>query len=966
MGASINIQPVFATESAAAHAMDELQASYSAHMDFPEPEDGDENSGGVKITAPRYFNSDIPLRVWLKYRANYLEEEMHKEGCGSCRLWENCSGCGTVEEVAYRCCDQECHGWYLYCDSCMVQVHQALPLHWIEKWDGDHFKRMSLRSLGLVVQLGHAARAARCVRWEHGNTNFTVIHTNGIHRVVVDFCNCGELAGVEHWRQMMRVKWWPATPVDPQTCATDACLRQFQTLNCLSKISGYDYYQGLVLLTDNTGLDPPADRRKPFMQMVRQWCNIKLLKHGGRRHAESDIEGTKPGELALICPACPQPGINLPTDWKTEAEATCYKYFLHLGQDANFRLQQRMVSSEARDPTLGQGLAYFVDRDSYMEYIKKYVHQEEISTCSGFQAMFLANLKRVCGQHTSGVGGVTCTRHNMWRGCGFGDLQKGEQFCNMDFILFSSLRDFEILYLMLTYDIACQYYKKFWDRMRTLPEYLHLNIPEANVFFKIPNFHIGGHKSACYAPYSLHFTFGAGQTKEMGPGSWQDTLDDILGANNYPDRILQKRMVEAIKEAVRQREAFLAFDVGLETAQPEITAQWAEVEAAWQADNSRPCPYETKKVGKTMKDVELEIAKEEYEATDSVQLALDVRRRKTLLTYMELDFLKRRSSLLKRIHRFRELQDVYMPGLRDCLTVDQLLVFDQHSRKEPESVKLYLPSALSNAGHGRACAPGIADVESRLRCAEVTDALEKMRDGLRLRTVTNRFKVRNVQGQRTNTRAQGIQHSVDEKIHAGKAAYMRLEGDGPWMQELRVLEDAGVASSGIVVMGGAVMGEARRALAWIWMRRLWKVRVCHGAAVADAYTVNVALHAEWCKARARSLRWKEELVLLDEEMRRTIEYGKWWPAWWEERREQALDEVVGEGRRAYAAEGMVMELARSSALEAKWNGIRSKAQQVIMGLDAGEPIEVELMREDMIDGEEEGEGDDDCDGDDDG
>ncbi|KAJ7281715.1 hypothetical protein C8J57DRAFT_1056104, partial [Mycena rebaudengoi] len=139
--------------------------------------------------------------------------------------------------------------------------------------------------------------------------------------------------------------------------------------------------------------------------------------------------------------------------------------------DVNFRLKERIVSSDSRDLTLGQGLAYFVERPPYIEHVKNYVSEEEISSCSGFQAMFLANVKRINGLRTSGVGGVTCTRHNMWRPNGIGDLQKGERYYNMDWILFSSLRTYDVLWLVLTYDIACQYYHNFWNRMRLLPEY---------------------------------------------------------------------------------------------------------------------------------------------------------------------------------------------------------------------------------------------------------------------------------------------------------------------------------------------------------------------------------------------------------------------------------------------------------------------------------------------------------------
>jgi hypothetical protein len=41
--------------------------------------------------------------------------------------------------------------------------------------------------------------------------------------------------------------------------------------------------------------------------------------------------------------------------------------------------------------------------------------------------MFMANTRRVKGLRTTGIGGVTCSRHNMWQGNGIGDLQVGER-----------------------------------------------------------------------------------------------------------------------------------------------------------------------------------------------------------------------------------------------------------------------------------------------------------------------------------------------------------------------------------------------------------------------------------------------------------------------------------------------------------------------------------------------------------
>ncbi|KAJ7138784.1 hypothetical protein C8R43DRAFT_893122, partial [Mycena crocata] len=84
----------------------------------------------------------------------------------------------------------------------------------------------------------------------------------------------------------------------------------------------------------------------------------------------------------------------------------------------------RNVSTEAKDPIVDNGMEYFVHHGHYVEFLKDHVSEEEISSCSGFQA---ANTKRVKGLRTTGVGRVTCARHNMWRPNGIGDLQLGER-----------------------------------------------------------------------------------------------------------------------------------------------------------------------------------------------------------------------------------------------------------------------------------------------------------------------------------------------------------------------------------------------------------------------------------------------------------------------------------------------------------------------------------------------------------
>jgi hypothetical protein len=53
------------------------------------------------------------------------------------------------------------------------------------------------------------------------------------------------------------------------------------------------------------------------MRVMREWRFLKMLKRGGRGHDATGVAGTAPGELAVLCPACPLPGINLPDNWET-------------------------------------------------------------------------------------------------------------------------------------------------------------------------------------------------------------------------------------------------------------------------------------------------------------------------------------------------------------------------------------------------------------------------------------------------------------------------------------------------------------------------------------------------------------------------------------------------------------------------------------------------------------------------
>ncbi|KAK7445998.1 hypothetical protein VKT23_014621 [Stygiomarasmius scandens] len=210
-----------------------------------------------------------------------------------------------------------------------------------------------------------------------------------------------------------------------------------------------------------------------------------------------------------------------------------------------------------------------------------------------------------------------------------------------------------------------------------------------------------------------------------------------------------------------------------------------------------------------------------------------------------------------------------MPWLEDALLLLETTVhsmksgarsFALHAQlnnlntSEPENIRLFLPSDLPTTSlRNLACVGSLPDDEARLREAEAIDALDGLRDGLCARTMCTRYKIQNIRGQRSNTRAGGVLRNINIRIRASKiryrcarAALQSLDKDGPWSESLKLLEDRDFRGlnkwaltkeeaaereerrqrglhdddeeevdiePGIVAM---VQGEGRRTLSWIW------------------------------------------------------------------------------------------------------------------------------------------------------
>ncbi|KAJ7814290.1 hypothetical protein B0H14DRAFT_2376079 [Mycena olivaceomarginata] len=178
------------------------------------------------------------------------------------------------------------------------------------------------------------------------------------------------------------MRLYPATGTNPRSAASFASLRRFAHMTLESKCSAYEFYNSLARETNNTGLEPSRERYNEFLRMTRQWQHLMLLKRAGRAHDLCDdrIGATKLGECALLCPACPRPGKNLPPDWEKAPFEKGFLYALFVALDANFRLKRKDVSSEEKDPGLMNGWGFFGEVKKYMAHLDEHWGQvQEVS-----------------------------------------------------------------------------------------------------------------------------------------------------------------------------------------------------------------------------------------------------------------------------------------------------------------------------------------------------------------------------------------------------------------------------------------------------------------------------------------------------------------------------------------------------------------------------------------------------------
>ncbi|KAI6111661.1 hypothetical protein EDD16DRAFT_1485659 [Pisolithus croceorrhizus] len=474
------------------------------------------------------------IREWLPWRAEYLNIILEGEQLARGGICEQCS----EAEGSVWC--MSCAGVHAWCGPCAVKAHRNLPFHKVQRWNGAHYQPTSLMDLGFLWHIGHGGDPCPC-NWSnpdpeesghvtgddtpnHRSVGFllgrpyddpvirkssqfqmTIVHTEGIFSHEVSVCKCPGSDPNDWHFDLLCQRLFPASIFKPKTAFTFDVLDHFliDALEC--KTSAMSFYQKLKRFTNNAFPERVPDRYRELMRVSQLWRDLKHRKWFGFGHDAGKDPGD--GGLALFCPACPHPGLNLPADWKVwyDRDTVMRQYVI----DGNFTAQHMKMNKPELDVALSDGKGYMVSEGPYQNHLQQSLDSKERPTCSNHRAINAANINE-SNLRSTGIGATACAQHGCFVPHSVVDFQKGERYMNTDYSICNALGygSERITKALLIYDVGCQWSVNFWSRVKNSPSLL---LPPAlEIIPAVGKFHLAACKLSSFPRYSLNFVKGAG------------------------------------------------------------------------------------------------------------------------------------------------------------------------------------------------------------------------------------------------------------------------------------------------------------------------------------------------------------------------------------------------------------------------------------------------------------------------
>ncbi|KAI0643312.1 hypothetical protein C8Q79DRAFT_915187, partial [Trametes meyenii] len=502
-----------------------------------------------------------------------------------------------------RCAD--CHGFPHLCNPCALRTHEHNPFHRLWRWDVEKgfWDKVSTAEVGVRLYGGRHGRP--CPQTTRDPREIVVGHEHGLTKINFVFCECPIKPGAREQLyddayQLLERGLFPASWKEPRSAFTLSLMKSFNLLSLQTHCSAQDFYQYLRRMTDNVAPDSvnPQDRYRELGQAAREFAFLRQCRRAG----ENPGQTLQPGSLAVLCPCCPQPGLNMRSQW--EHRDPNYVDAMYYSIDGNFRQRLRQKPMDKNDVALSQRAAYFADVDDFDAYQKAMGKPEvEASSCHKFGAMGYSGHS---GQ-VSGIIALAC-RHMFLLPGSIVDLNKGEAYLYVNFAVTSALQRYLSLRLFKqSYDIGCQYLINFRGRLQ---KWARLCPPLASIRStllpriegSVGSWHVNAHKADCRVKQSPEFIPGCAKyegegmehvwgvsndvslsTREMTPGHRHDALNDHFSDMNvrHVHGISRMLKVKLQETEVQLAQTSLSLEKLEQNISPALLAEWRAEEAEW-------------------------------------------------------------------------------------------------------------------------------------------------------------------------------------------------------------------------------------------------------------------------------------------------------------------------------------------------------------------------------------------------
>ena len=191
----------------------------------------------------------------------------------------------------------------------------------------------------------------------------------------------------------MACRLLPASFDKIRTLFSAQVLDLFRLCNLELKASEYQFYQLICRLTHSIAPAEVVDLYNEFRRMSHLWRWMKKLKWAGYGNNNKSAKNVGSAELANYCPACPQPGVNFPDDWKNDSNRSrpvietfpdiAHSMFRYVFQwvfvaDGNFKADHIRPKAPSQDIWLSEGGGMAPRREEYFEFLKTAMDRQTV------------------------------------------------------------------------------------------------------------------------------------------------------------------------------------------------------------------------------------------------------------------------------------------------------------------------------------------------------------------------------------------------------------------------------------------------------------------------------------------------------------------------------------------------------------------------------------------------------------